>query len=341
MKRGKGKKVVTLKDIAKETGYSVNTVSRALRDKDDIAPETKARISKTAEKMGHVRNALALSLRVGYTNTIAVIFGDVSNPHFGVMMKEIEGHARESGYSSFLINTNEDEDLELAAIKSAINRSVDGIIICPTQKGNDNIEYLKKSGIPFVLIGRRFEDVETDYVVCNDELGGYQATKELFEKGHRKILMLHGPTYISSARERLAGYRKVFKENEQKVDENLICEIPITGKDDMERLCDKVIQEKDFTAIFAFSDFLAFAVWDCLKRRGIKVPEECSIVGFDHIQSRLPLPFELTSISSYKGDMATAAVELLIHRINENIVDFQQVVIDTTLLRGDTVCNIN
>ena len=149
----KRRPAVTLKDIAAKTGYSVNTVSRALRDKDDIAVETREMIQRTAREMGHVSNTLAASLRLGYTNTIAVILGDISNPHFSIMMKEIEGYAWKAGYTSILFNTNENEELELAAIQSALNKNVDGIIICPAQKTPDNLIYLKESGVPFVLIG--------------------------------------------------------------------------------------------------------------------------------------------------------------------------------------------
>ena len=151
----KRRPAVTLKDIAAKTGYSVNTVSRALRDKDDIAAPTREMIQKTAQEMGHVSNTLAASLRLGYTNTIAVILGDISNPHFSIMMKEIEGYAWKAGYTSILFNTNENEELELAAIQSALNKNVDGIIICPAQKTPYNLTYLKESGVPFVLIGRR------------------------------------------------------------------------------------------------------------------------------------------------------------------------------------------
>ena len=91
------KPTVTLKDIAQQTGYSINTVSRALRDKADIADATRQKIKKVAAEMGHVNNMLAASLRLGYTNTVAVILGDISNPHFAIMMKEIEVHAREYG----------------------------------------------------------------------------------------------------------------------------------------------------------------------------------------------------------------------------------------------------
>lgn len=336
---GKGKPNATLKDIAQCAGYSVNTVSRALRDKDDIAPETREKIKQIAMEMGHVNNSLAASLRLGYTNTIAVILGDVSNPHFAIMMKEIEGHARQQGYTSFLLNSNEDEELELAAIKTALNKSVDGIILCPTQKSCKNIKYLQATGIPFVLIGRKCADMDLSYVVCNDEMGGYQATRELLDKGHRDILMLNGPDYISSASERLAGYRRAFAEAGVPVKETLIREVNALAGGS----CEQVLQELEaeqahYTAIFAFSDMIAWEAWSSLRKRGVRIPEDCSLIGFDHIQSRLQLPFALTSVSSYKGTMSTTAVDLLLRLIREGSgAEKEEIVIDTKLAEGETV----
>ena len=156
MKSNTMRRKVTLKDIARATGHSGNTVSRARRDKDDISPETRRKINQVKREMGYINNTLASSLRRGYTNTLAVILGDISNPHFGIMMSEIEACARNCGYSAFLQSTNEDETLEREAIESALNRSVDGIILCPCQKSEENIRHLQSLGIPFVLIGRRF-----------------------------------------------------------------------------------------------------------------------------------------------------------------------------------------
>ena len=330
-----GKQTATLKDIARRTGYSVNTVSRALRDKEDIAPATRAHIKQVAAEMGHVNNTLASSLRLGYTNSIAVILGDVSNPHFAVMMKEIETRAQQLNYSSFLLNTSEDEEKEARAIQSVLSKNVDGIILCPTQKSTRNLEYLQNTGVPFVLIGRRFEGLDNHYVICNDELGGYQATHFLLEQGHRRILMLHGPEYISSARERLAGYRRAYKEFGLSPDEKLIREVPVAGQG-----CAEVLRSLDeekicYTAVFAFSDIVGWQVWAYMRQVGRRVPEECSIIGFDHIQSRLGLPFQLTSVSSYKGRMSTQAVEMLVERIRGESPG--PVIIDTKLAQGDTV----
>lgn len=328
----------TLKDIAQKTGYSVNTVSRALRNKDDIAQETREKIKQVALELGHINNTLASALRLGYTNTIAVILGDISNPHFSIMMKEIEGCAREQGYASFLLNTSEDEALELASIQLALNKSVDGILLCPTQKSARNVEYLRATGVPFVLIGRHFETLDTDYVVCNDELGGYQATKLLLEQGHRRILMLHGPNYISSARERLAGYRRAHEACGVPVDEALVQEAPVTV-DDCRALLNGALQTPcGFTAVFVFSDLLAWDVWSCLRERNLHVPGDCSLIGFDHIQSRLSVPFKLTSVSSHKGRMSTEAANLLIRKIKaDKPLACAHLVIDTSIAQGETV----
>ena len=222
------REAVTLKDIANRTGFSVNTVSKALRGKEDISVQTREIIQKTAADMGHVNNALAASLRLGYTDTIAVILGDIANPHFAILMKEIQVRAREHGYTSILFNTNEDRQMELDAIQAALNKNVDGILICPAQNSPDNLQYLQKTGVPFVLIGRH----EADYpsVVCDDEAGGYLAAKTLLDAGHRKILCLHGALYISSAKERLAGFRRAFAEMGLDPDEQLIREVPVSAQ---------------------------------------------------------------------------------------------------------------
>lgn len=125
---------IGLKDIADRTGYSINTVSHALRGIEDIGEETRHFILKTAKELGYVPNSIAKSMRLGYTKTIAVIIGDISNPHFAIITKEIETTANRLGYSVFLLNTNEDETQEENAIRSAIAHGIDGIIICLCRK---------------------------------------------------------------------------------------------------------------------------------------------------------------------------------------------------------------
>ena len=339
---GKIKRGVTLKDIAQETGYSVNTVSRVLRDKPEIADNTRQRVLEAAESMGHVRNMLASSLRSGMTHTIAVILGDVANPHFAIMMSEIEHYARGKGYTTFLLNTDEDEQLELAAIQTALRQSVDGIILCPAQRTPRNIHYMKEKGIPFVLIGRRYMDISTNYVVCNDELGGYQATKCLLDAGHREILLLNGLGHISSAVERKAGYLRAHAEAGIDPGQEMMVEIPVTASG-CAKAIDRLMQKRvSFSAIFAFSDMIAWKSWACLHQHGLYVPKDVSIVGFDNIHSRLGFPFQLTSISSDKRRMSTAAVDVLLEAVKADRrgierCPYEQIVVNTALSEGQTV----
>ena len=339
MRSPQKRKTATLKDIAEATGYSINTVSRALRDKEDISVVTRKKIKKTALEMRHVNNMIASSLRLGYTNTIAVIISDVSNPYFAITMKEIEVYARQLGFTTFIINTNEDNEAELEAIQAALNKNVDGIILCPAQKSEKNIQYLKDTGVPFVLLGRRFEHIDTDYVVSNDELGGYQAVSYLLDKGHTDILMLSGPTYLSSARERLEGYRRAITERNLKVNEDLIWEVPVItqGFDEiMEKILDRKVK---FSAIFAYSDIIAWAAWSFLNKKGYSIGRDFSLVGYDYIQSRLVIPFQLSTINPNKENLSKTAVEILLKRIRgeQNNDQYITSIGNTILIEGDTV----
>jgi LacI family transcriptional regulator len=345
MKRS-DRRVTTLKDLAHAAGYSVNTVSRALRDKNDIAPETRLRIKSLSAEMGYINNTLASSLRLGHTNMIAVILGDISNPFFSITMKQIEDRAREEGYSSFLLNTNENDEMEREAIQSALNKNVDGILICPSQQSDENIRYLMQTGIPFVQIGRCFEELGANYVKANDELGGYQAAKYLIDNGHRDILVLSGPSYVSSARERLAGCRRAFAEAGLDIAPGLFREIPITREGCADVIASIFKEKLRFTGIFAFSDLIAWDAWAYLEQEGYAIPRDYSIVGFDNIQSRLAIPFQLSTISSHKSKMALAAVNCLVclMRGEKELRDCANSgcrhVIDTALHPGRTVRNI-
>jgi LacI family transcriptional regulator len=286
-----GNKKVTLQDIAVKTGFTKNTVSRALRNKPEISEATRKLINDIAKEMGYIINTIAGALRSGVTRTIAIILGDISNPHFGIMAKEVEIAIRRHSYNTFVLNTDEKYEVEEQAVYSALSKKVDGVILCPTQENIEAIKLLKKNGIPFVLWGRHFTaEPETDYVVCNDFKGGYLATQHLIERGHRDILCLTGPGYISSARERLAGYQKALEEQGLDCRPELIRETSITAG-----TCRQVIQKAleakvKFTAVFAFSDMLAWEAVYTLNKYGIRVPRDVGVIGFDNIQSRMCLP---------------------------------------------------
>ncbi|HWQ58324.1 MAG TPA: LacI family DNA-binding transcriptional regulator [Clostridia bacterium] len=331
--------MVTLKDIAERTGLSVNTVSRALRDKDDISESTRRRVRAVAREMGYMHNALASSLRQGQTDTIAVIVGDISNPFFSWHVSEIERFARGYGYITYMINTEEDETLELRAIKNSLQRKVDGIIIAPSQHTMGNILYLQENNVPFVLLGRRFKDISVPYVIQDDRRGGYLATKHLIENGHRDILSVHGPHYISSAEERLQGYADALAEYGIRQNPDLI-----RGVSAIPGNCKKVASaiaggEIPCTGIVVYSDVLALEIWYLLKQMGKRVPQDYSIVGFDNIYSRCCAPYQLTSIGT-TANLASSTVDMLVRLIRQRKGEQggaeTEKILDVKLIQGES-----
>ena len=337
-------KKTRLKDIAVATGFSVNTVSKALKNSPIISEPTKALIREKARETGYIGDGIAGALRSGETKTIAVILGDISNPHFSIMIKEIEHRVRENGYSTFILNTEEDTEIEYAAIVSALNKKVDGIILCPSQQNTDNILFLKKSSVPFVLIGRRFHDIQTDYVICDDRQGGFLITEHLLKLGHKRIAFFGGSAYISSTRERLRGYQDALFSCGVPFNPDLVFELPLMQSERKDEIVEKLLRASDCTAIFAFSDLIAWEIITCLQEQGRRIPEDISVVGFDNIQSKFSFPFPLTSVSISKSKMSVTTAEILLDRIKkagqkpqDQKDEYRQIVIPTdVVVRGSS-----
>ena len=195
----------------------------------------------------------------------------------------------------------------------------------PVQKTNKNIDFLKKSGVPFTLMGRRTKQADTNYVICDDVHSGYIAAKHLLDKGHMKIAVFGGPAYISSARERLEGIKSAFKNCKVPFDENNLYTLPTT-LGDHSSIVDDALSGTDYTAAVCFSDLIALEVMCSPQAKSIEV------ISFDNIRSKFRIPVEFTSISSSKTKMSNKAFEILLNNINNPDCDKQQVILSTHIV---------
>lgn len=314
MSKSKLFKKTTLKDIALDTGFSINTVSHALNDQDDISRATKELIMESARRLEYIPNSTAVSMRSGKTHTIAVIMPDISSLYFPIMIKLLEKELVKRKYNIIIMNTNEKAEKEMDCVISAISKNVDGVIICPCQQNTEALDLMERNNIPFVLMGRYFQDVCYESVVMDDVQCGYEATKYLIRKGHRKILYACAPLFISSASERKQGYEKALREVGIPLDESLVREgISCAG---YEKIAEDIAQHRlDCTAIFSFSDMMAWGIVNRLLKKGIRVPEDISVIGVDNLESHIILPFELTTVDASKEEMAACIIESLFNRI--------------------------
>lgn len=306
---------VRMKEVAEAVGVSINTVSRALNGKPEISPETKAKILRATAQLGYKPNRLARGLRSNKTGIIGVIVADIANPYFSMLVKGIVKATQAHDYSIVLQSTDENYDREEEAIQVLLAAHVDGMLIAPTQKGIETIEELSESRVPFVLMSRYFTELETDYVIMDDLQGGFLATEYLLKQGHERIAMVNGPLHISSARERFEGYKKALSEHGLEVDASLVVCGALT-MDDGCRAARQLLRNSPPSAIFAFSDFVAFGVMRALRERGLRVPTDGAVVGFDDILFSSCLETPLTTVGGQTEMVGHEAAELLIRKLS-------------------------
>ncbi len=312
----------TIKTIAREAGVTANTVSQALRDSKLVTADTKAKILDIARSQGYVPNVLAESLRSGRSRTVALVFGNLGNPLFAMKTQKMEHLLRKLGYQVLILNSNEDKDQELEVIQTAISRKVDGVVLCPSQKGRAAPDLLKKHDVPCVLVGRCFHEMQEDAVVWDNETGGYLATNHLISLGCKRILYICGAKYVTTSWERYDGYVRALSEAGLEFDKRLII-YPYDTEGGLEAALKAV--ETPYDGIFAFSDML---LWET----ACHVPSSMKMVGFDNIQSFFALPISYSSIATDMDEETTQVIDLLLSRIEDPDRPTQKVVLPVRLV---------
>lgn len=312
-------KRVQLKDIAKRLGLTVNTVSRSLKDKDDISEKTKNLVKKVAAEMGYIPDEIASSLRSGYTKTIGVMFDNISNPYYMIMTELINNKIKNEGYNLMIFTSSGDHArFDIESFNKMISRRIDGIItfLKPT---NEVAKVAKTNNIPLLIIGRDGNDIGIDSVDTDDFFGGYLVGKHLIKKGHTKIGYVGVPKDIECSVIRYKGLTKALEE--YGLDSDLsFSKFMEHGVSLIRRYVDELI-EKEVTAIFCFNDIMAFEVIDCLNDKGLSVPNDIAIVGYDNIQSSFKLPIKITTIACKKEEVIKDAVEILMKKIRRENTD--------------------
>ena len=329
---------VTLKVIAEHCGYSVNTVSRALRGDKKLPAQTIEKIQNVAQKLGYIRNNLASGLRSGHSNTIAIIVDDILNHHYSLLISQMDQLLKELGYEVMVLITNLRDDLVLHMINVAISNSVDGILFFPYTTNAAPTRLIRQHNIPFVLVDREISHIESDLVCCNDYAGGYLAGSELCRLGHRRFLYVPGPEKNGSQIQRDRGFRTALAEHGIGDD----CIRTVTSVDQFPICADyqeiiELLSPIDYTAIFVFNDQTAYVILNTLRMANFRVPEDISVIGFDRLRQGLPYLPPLSSIAcSSTMDIAREAVHALQARIENPSLPYQRKILEVAFYPDGT-----
>ncbi|AEG15214.1 LacI family transcriptional regulator [Desulfofundulus sp. TPOSR] len=308
---------VTIKDIARKAGVSYATVSRALNNRPEVSEKTRREIQRLAAEMGYKPNAIARGLVTRETLTLGLVIPDITNPFFPEVARGVEEAASEAGYSVFLCNTNWDVDKERTYIELLEEKRVDGLILASVTEDEGYLAELLSRKTPVVLINRILDQVDTNYVAIDNVKGAQQAVEHLISLGHRRIAYVGGLEHVESTTERLHGYRLALAINNIPFEEELVRYGSFKKESGYENALSLLSLPEPPTAIFAANDILALGVIQAIKERGLKVPENVAVVGFDDIPFAAYAEVNLTTVAQPKYTMGEMAAKILIDEIRK------------------------
>lgn len=328
--------MTTIYDVARQAQVSAATVSRVLNGRATVDPVLVERVQEAVRSLGYRRNAVARNLRRSRTMLWGLIISDIGNPFFTALARGVEDVAQAEGYSVALCNSDENPAKESQYIGVVLDEQMAGVIISPSGRGRD-VRLLIEANTPVVAIDRELRAATVDSVLVDNEHGAELATSHLIESGYRRIACITGPKQLSTATQRLRGYKRALAAAGLPMDESLVrySDYREAGAfESMESLLDSETARPD--AVFAANNLTTVGAMDCLVSRGVKVPGEVGFVGFDDIPWAHLVRPSLTTVAQPTYELGQTAARLLVERIKEPSRPPARVVLRTVLHERDS-----
>ncbi|MGD0303926.1 MAG: LacI family DNA-binding transcriptional regulator [Candidatus Acidiferrales bacterium] len=312
-------KPVRMKDIARDLGVSVITVSKALRDHSDISTATRARVLKRVKELNYKPNYAARALVTGRSNMIGLVVPDLVHSFYSEIGNGLGGVLRKAGYNLVISSSEEDQEVENQVIDQLIARRVDCLVIASSNWTASALKRVVEANIPFVLIDRRVPGIDANFVGGDDELIGVIATEHLIEVGCKVVAHIGG-SKVSPARGRLEGYKKTLAKHRLTLGPEYI-----VTHDTLDEMAHEVGYESAMTllklrprpdGIFCFSDPLAIGTMRAILDAGLRVPEDVALVGCGNLHYDVFLRIPLTSVDQQSFAIGERAATLAIAMID-------------------------
>jgi len=304
---------VRMKDIANDLGLSIVTISKVLRNHPDIAAETRRRVLKRMRELNYQPNFAARALVTGRTWTLGLVVPDL-HPFFAEIAKAISAEARKQGYSLLISSSDEDPELEVQEIKQLLARRVDVIMVASSQWSVDCFRMIEEHKTPYILIDRRFQGLDANFVGVDDEAVGALATSHLIEQGCRRVAHIRGPE-VSTAVGRLEGYKRTLASYNMSPLPGHIVSLGTSGdhrgeKGGYEAAQKLLATEPRPDGIFCFNDPSALGAMRAILDAGLRIPDDISVVGCGNFSYSDFLRVPLSSVDQGSENIGRSAADL-------------------------------
>ena len=303
-----------IKEVAREAGVSVGTVSNVLNRPDSVSAATRARVQRAIDRLGFVRNEAARHLRAGRSRTIGLVVLDVANPFFTDVARGAEDVGEAQGAMVVLCNSGEQPDRERRHLDQLEQQRVMGVLITPVRSENPRLELLRSRGTPVVLVDRG-AGIDGCSVAVDDVLGGRLAGQHLVEQGHRRVAFVGGPFSIPQVEDRHAGFDRAVSPAGGSVTVVRTDSLTVAeGKRAGAQVADMPLTRRP-TAAFCANDLLALGFLQEMTRKGLRVPQDMAIVGYDDIDFAAAAAVPLSSVRQPRELLGRSAMELLLDEV--------------------------
>lgn len=324
---------------------SVSTVSKALKNSNEISKDTKDKIKAFAKLYNYKPNNIAISLKNKRTKNIGVIIPDIVHHFFTTVFRGIEQYANKRGYNVIVCVSDESFDREVINMEMLANGSIDGFIMAlagetQLKKDYNHLKEVTEQGIPLVLFDRVTDEIACDKVVLNDTEIAYEAAMSLIQSGRRSIALLTTDNFFSVSNSREEGYRQALEDSNIQFNEKMVLRLPYNKVIDG---IEPFLKQNKVDAVLSVNEIFAIHCMGVAQRLGFSIPEDISVIGFtDGILSRYSSP-RLTTVAQHGDQMGEMAAKLLIAKIENDFEEAEEVfstkIIKATLIRRESTMN--
>lgn len=312
--------MATIKDVAKMAGVSTTTVSHVINKTRFVAKDTEQLVLQAIKTLNYSPSAVARSLKINTTKSIGMIVTSSEPPYFAEIIHSVEEYCYRQGYSLFLCNTQNHPEKIKNHLDMLVKKRVDGILIMCSEYYQNSLNILDNfNDTPIVIMDWGPSNQNTDLIQDNSFDGGYMATKYLIDNGHTQIGIICGELEKTTALNRFEGYKKAMQEAKLTINPDWVLEGFFEPEDGYECM-NKILKLKHYpTAVFCCNDVMALGAISAITEKGLRVPDDISIIGYDNIHSSRFYAPPLTTIHQSKSRLAVQAMNLLLERINKNL----------------------
>ena len=336
----RARKAVTIRDVARVAEVHPGTVSRALNEETRalVNPETAERVLKAADELGYRPNRIARGLKTSRSHTIGVLIPDITNPLFPPILRGIEDRLDEAGYTSLIVNTDNDPDRERVYLDAMRARQVDGFISATARLDRELLVDLAAAGTPLVLVNRSLEERSVPAVTVDDRRGIALAVEHVVALGHRQIGHVAGPQNLSTGHRRRLGFIEAMEAARLDAPAEHICFGAYFTEEEGARACGELLEAApEVTAIVAGNDLMAIGCYDVMETRGLRCPDDLSVVGFNDMPFIDRLRPPLTSVRVPQREIGKVAADLLLEQLGDEGEEGTEILLEPTLMvRGST-----